>query len=93
MAFSQNDFFLSFSSANISAYVASMYTKLSSYTLSSVLKIFSVGFVNKSFLAWFMWHFSQKQSQNRFVKAMDSTVYLDFLGNESIYPEFLFVCV
>ena len=28
-----------------------VYTKLSSYTLSSILKIFTEGFVNKSFLA------------------------------------------
>jgi len=43
-------FFLSVS-RNISAYVAHMYIKLSSYTLSSFLKIFSEGFVNKLFLA------------------------------------------
>jgi len=43
--------FLSLSSKNISAYVAPMYTKLSGYTLCSILKIFSEGFVNKLFLA------------------------------------------
>ena len=43
--------FLSFSGRYFSAYVAPMYTKLSSYTLSSILKIFTEGFVNKSFLA------------------------------------------
>jgi len=39
---------LSFSSSNIPAYIASIYITLPSYTLSSILKIFSEGFVNKS---------------------------------------------
>jgi len=39
MPFSQNDF-LSFSTTYISAYVAYIYTKLSRYTFTSILKIF-----------------------------------------------------
>ena len=84
MPFSQNEFFVILQYKHLS--LCSMYTKLSSYTLSSILKIFSEGFVNKSFLAWFMWHFNQKNMLKIYFLWL-WTVYFDSLGNESIYPE------